>query len=261
MLLSCDIGNSSSVSGIFDEKGDIVKTLRIDTTKISSVQDLKKLFSKNLKLSAMDIKDVSVSSVVPSIDPVYKEFFKKSGLNPFFISSEIKLNIKICLENREKLGSDRIANACYAHSLNPAFKIIIDAGTALTIDVVDREGSFLGGIIYPGLSSLADSLYRSTEKLPLVNIGRIKTLIGTSTESSISSGLYHGFLFLIKGFIYNICEYYNCDVNNLTAIFTGGHSGIIIDDIDIKAKKILDENLTLKGIKYLYDLNAVNKTA
>lgn len=255
--LVCDIGNSSSVFGIFDEENNITKTFRTDTVKISNFQDIKKFFSK--KLEPADIKQVSISSVVPSSSPLYKEYFKKIKLEPFFIASDIKLNIKICIENHGKIGSDRIANVSYAHYLKKSFQIIIDAGTALTMDVVNPDGNFLGGIIYPGLASLANCLYQSTEKLPLVDVNSpaVKTVIGTNTETAILSGIQRGFLFTIRGFIAEICRYYNCDEKNLNLVFTGGHSKLIFDLIDAgEANKVIDEHWTLKGIKYLCDLNA-----
>lgn len=257
MLLVCDIGNSSSVFGIFGEKGNIVKTFRTNTSEISSLNDLKKILSKNFNLK--DIGGVSVSSVVPSIDHVYKDFFKKFKINPLFISSKIKLNIHICAENPEKLGSDRIANISYAHFIDQKFQIIVDLGTALTIDVVDEKGTFLGGIIYPGLSSLAACLHRSAEKLPSVNIAKntakSQRLIETNTKLSIMSGIYNGTIFLIEGFIGNICNYYTRNINDLNTTFTGGQSCLLFENINLKGKKTLDEFFTLKGIKYLYDLN------
>ncbi|MHB1545604.1 MAG: type III pantothenate kinase [bacterium] len=255
MILSCDIGNSSSSFGLFEEKGyEVIKGFRIDTAKISSLQDLKKYISKNIDLK--DVKAVSISSVTPSANPLYKEFFAKVKLEPFLISTDAKLNIRICIENSGKLGTDRIANISYAHFSNSKFQIVVDLGTALTIDVVNKNGDFLGGIIYPGLSTLAGSLYEYTEKLPLVKIAKPKTLIGTNTESAILSGIYHGILFLIKGFVDNICDYYNIyGTENLSVIFTGGQSSLVFDEIYVNAEKILDEHCTLKGIKYLYDIN------
>ncbi len=255
MILSCDIGNSSSSFGLFNKNGyDLIKSFRIDTAKISSLQDLKKHISKNIALK--DLRAVSISSVVPSANLLYKEFFVKGKLEPFFISPDVKLNIRICIENKGKLGTDRIANISYAHFSNNKFQIVVDLGTALTIDVVNKNGDFLGGIIYPGLSTLANSLYEYTEKLPLVKISKPKTLIGTNTESAILSGIYHGILFLIKGFIDNICRFYNiCGADNLAVIFTGGQSNLVFEEIDVNAEKILDEHFTLKGIKYLYDIN------
>ena len=258
MILSCDIGNSSSSFGLFDEKGyDIIKTFRIDTAKISSPNDLKKFFAKNNPLK--DISGVSISSVVPSIDPIYKDFFGKIKIDPFYISSKIKLNIHICLENAEKLGSDRIANVSYAFFSKQKFQIIIDSGTALTIDVIDGKGYFLGGIIFPGLPALAGSLYQSTEKLPIVEINKANIekahIIGTNTESSILSGIYFGYIFLLEGFIDNICDYYNRTAENTDIVITGGNSGLIADAVKTKHAKTFDKLWTLKGIKYLYDLN------
>ncbi len=267
MILSCDIGNSSSSFGLFEEDNknynnynyNIIKTFRIDTEKISSIPDLKKFMSKNIALK--ELSGVCVSSVAPSANPIYDEFFTRAKLKPFFILPDIKLNITLCVENSSKLGSDRIANACWAHffnmsSYNKKFQIIIDLGTAVTLDAVDKKGDFLGGVIYPGIDSLTKGLYESTEKLPLVKIIKPKTLIGTDTESAIQSGIYNGILFLIKGFIDGICNFYNvCGKNNIGVIFTGGQSKLIFDELNVNAEKILDEHCTLKGIKYLYDIN------
>ncbi|MHB1697809.1 MAG: type III pantothenate kinase [bacterium] len=257
MLLACDIGNSSSSFGIFDENGNIIKTFRINTAKISSSGDLKKFFAKNYPLK--DIGGVSVSSVVPSVDPIYKDFFGKIKIDPFYISSKIKLNIHICLESAEKLGSDRIANVSYAFFSKQKFQIIIDSGTALTIDVIDKKGYFLGGVIFPGMPALAGSLYQSTEKLPIVEMNKANIekahIIGTNTESSILSGIYFGYIFLLEGFIENICDYYNRTAENTDIVITGGNSGLIADAVKTKYAKTFDEFWTLKGIKYLYDLN------
>ncbi|MFW0883920.1 type III pantothenate kinase [Candidatus Acidulodesulfobacterium sp. H_13] len=261
MLLACDIGNSSSNFGIFDEKNNIVKTFKVNTAKISSLNDLKRLFAKNF--SPKEINNASISSVVPSADPIYKEFFDKMKINSFYISSKIKLNIRICLENSNKLGSDRIANVSYAFFTGQKFHIIVDSGTALTIDVMDKRGHFLGGIIFPGLSMLTNSLYQSTEKLPIVeatkkNIKKIG-IIGTNTENSILSGIYFGYIYSIKGFIDNIYKYYNCTPEDANIIITGGNCNLITDALNLKYQNKIDKFWTLKGIKYLYDLNIGDK--
>ena len=260
MILSCDIGNSSSSFGIFeDAKYNPAETFRIDTKKISTEQDLKKFLSKNT--SVKNLSGICISSVVPSANPIYENFFNKIKLKPFFILPKIKLNITLCIENFAKLGSDRIANSCWSHFYNQnspekKFQIIIDIGTAVTIDSLNKSGDFLGGIIYPGINSLANCLYESTEKLPLIKINKPKNLIGTNTESAIQSGIYNGILYLIKGFVSDICDFYGvCGNKNIRLIFTGGQSSLIFNDLNIDAENIIDEFCTLKGIKYLYDIN------
>lgn len=257
MLLVCDIGNSSSDFGVFNDKGDLIKTCSANTSNLSSLEDLKIFFNKNFNIK--DINGVSISSVVPSVISVYKIFFNEIRINPVFISSKIKLNIRICPENPEQLGSDRIVNASYAHFLNQKFQIVVDSGTALTIDIITGKGDFLGGIIYPGLSSLAACLHSSTAKLPLINInGNIKKplkLVGTNSRTSILSGIYNGTLFLTEGFINNICRSYSVNINELQIIFTGGQAGFLFENINIKTGKTIDKFFTLKGIRYLYNLN------
>ncbi len=256
MLLACDTGNSSTNFGLFDGKGNIYKTARIDTSRLNSVGKLKKFLSENMDLKK--INRVSVSSVVPWTDPIFLEFFSKIKITPFFILPFIKLNVKICIEEGEKLGSDRIANICYAYSLSQKFQLVIDMGTALTIDVIDGKGDFLGGIIYPGIPLLANCLYQSTEKLPLVEIAKTKSIIGVNTEKEIITGIYNGNIFIIEGFINRISDYYNRGKTGMDALFTGGNSGLFFKEIETRGKKTLDPDLTLKGIKFLYDLNVKN---
>lgn len=275
MILSCDIGNSSSSFGLFKENNDILSVFRAKTGDIKSVSKLKKILSDNLDLK--NISGVSISSVVPSCDPIYSEFFSKRKIVPFFISSSIKLNIKIYIENPEKIGSDRIVNVCYAHFLNKKFQIVIDMGTALTIDIINENGCFTGGVIYPGIPMLFNFLYRLTEKLPLIdisfedeyakhtvektaNISKSKVpLIGVNTESAVLSGIYNGNIFLIEGFIKSIVKYHNKNSRNVNIVFTGGNSNLFFKNIDTATyNKVIDDNFTLKGIKYLYDLNIDN---
>lgn len=257
MILACDIGNSSSVFGIFSKTGELIKTFRTDTAKLVSADNLKKIILQNFNLA--DIKCASISSVVPTVETYFRILFDELNIKNLFISSKISLNIRLCVENREKLGADRIANACYARFIDKRFQIVVDLGTALTIDLVDDSGNFQGGIIYPGMSSLSHCLFLNAEKLPLITIEKEMekrlNIIGTNTEMSILSGIRYGMIFVIEGFISGICDYCKCDINNTNIIFTGGHAGLIFKNINIKGNKIYDEFFTIKGIKYLYDLN------
>ena len=189
------------------------------------------------------------------------------------------------VENPDKLGADRIVNASYAYSLSKEFQIIVDAGTALKIDIIDAAGNFKGGVIFPGIKTLAVCLNEKTELLPLININELNCgknsgnilndnnkdvnngvsendinssntiqLIGDNTVKAIQSGLLYGTVFLIEGFIKEIQKQY--DKTECKVIFTGGLSNIIAAQCRMKGLKIIDGLWTLKGLKFLYKLNA-----
>jgi type III pantothenate kinase len=279
MFLSCDIGNTNTVLGIYknlngdyDDDENIFKVYRISTSQIFSDKDifcaLSKLFSDD-SISINDLKNVCISSVVPSQNKFYESFCKLLDCNAIFISSASKTNINILVENPEKLGSDRLVNAGYAYHLHKEFQIIVDIGTALTIDIIDENGNFKGGVIFPGIKTLAVCLNEKTAALPLIDVDAVIydlyndkniimpmpliPLIGNNTVKSIQAGLLYGTIFLIEGFIKEIQVQYN--KKECKVIFTGGLSNIIADKCKIKGLKIIDGLWTIKGLKFLYQLN------
>ncbi|MCL5673159.1 MAG: type III pantothenate kinase [Deltaproteobacteria bacterium] len=284
MFLSCDIGNTNTVLGIYknlngnyDDDEDIFKVYRISTSQIYSDKDifyvLSKLFSGD-SISINDVKNACISSVVPPQNKFYESFCKLLDCNVIFISSASKTDINILVENPEKLGSDRLVNAGYAYHLHKEFQIIVDIGTALTIDIIDENGNFKGGVIFPGIKMLAVCLNEKTAALPLIDVDAVIynsdnynykniitpipstptiPLIGNNTVKSIQSGLLYGTIFLIEGFIKEIQAQYN--KKECKVIFTGGLSNIIADKCKIKGLKIIDDLWTIKGLKFLYQLN------
>ncbi len=277
MFLSCDIGNTNTVFGIYnnfnggyDDNENIVHVYRILTSQIFSNNDifcaLRKLFSDD-GINIDDVKNACISSVVPSQNKFYESFSKLLNCNAIFISSASKTGINITVENPEKLGADRLVNASYAYHLNKEFQIIVDIGTALTIDIIDENGNFKGGVIFPGIKTLAVCLNKKTASLPLIDVDAVAynlennkniimsiiPLIGNNTVKSIQAGLLYGTIFLIEGFIKEIRKQYN--KKECRVIFTGGLSNIIADKCKIKGLKIIDGLWTIKGLKFLYQLN------
>ena len=304
MFLSCDIGNTDTVFGIYnnsdgnynDEEKDIFRVYRISTSEICSSGDIFNTLSRlffNDGISISGIKHICISSVVPSQNQFYKLFCGRLSCRTVFISSVSKTGINLMVENPDKLGADRIVNASYAYHLNKEFQIIVDIGTALKIDIVDAAGNFKGGIIFPGIKTLAVCLNEKTALLPLININELNCcknscnvlngnnkdvnngvsendndsgnetdinsnntiqLIGGNTIKAIQSGLLYGTIFLIEGFIKEIQKQYG--KTECKVIFTGGLSNIIAAQCRMKGLKIIDGLWTIKGLKFLYDLNA-----
>ena len=164
-----------------------------------------------------------------------------------------KTGLEIALKNPKEVGADRIANAYGAKLKYKLPAIIIDIGTATTFGIVSKDGKFLGGVIMPGLNLQFKSLCTNTSKLPQINAGKSEKAIGNSTEDAILSGIMRGSACAIEGLIHQ-CELELGE--KATIIATGGHSKLISNYM-FRQFDYIDANLTLEGLKCLYDLNTL----
>ncbi|MGH7885548.1 MAG: type III pantothenate kinase [Thermodesulfobacteriota bacterium] len=253
MLLALDVGNSNIVFGIFKKNNLILKS-RIHTDKNKSAEGYFKLFSSCFKKEKIELKSISgliISSVVPSLNSCLEDVFKSSfKLAARFVDSSFKTNINFKIDNPGELGSDRIVNAAAAYEKIKSDVIVIDFGTATTFDCISKEGDFLGGLIVPGIEISSNALFAKTSKLPKVELTRPKNLIGKNTVECIQSGLINGYYSMVEGLLTRLKNEMR---SNSTVIATGGLASIVLG----KKNEIMeiDENLTLYGLKIVYELN------
>ena len=147
---------------------------------------------KNLKTRGALITGVGIASVVPDFTPAFAELARTQlGLEPLIVSHKIRTGLRLDYRPRSSLGPDRIANAIAAHSLYPGNTIVVDMGTATTIEVVTREGVFTGGAIMPGLPLMLAALRLGTARLPPVKPGVPGRLPATGTVENIRAGAFH----------------------------------------------------------------------
>ncbi len=257
MILGIDIGNTSTLIALYDISSAIpVNTLRFPTDRDTSPEDLSlniknitdELFSQ--KKSAV-IDKICVSSVVPEINSIMSEAcIKLYKTTPHFISSGSNLKIKNSYITPEQLGPDRIANAEAANAEFTGDKLVIDMGTAMTFSVVLNNSIFDGGMILPGTSTAIHSLASRTSKLPEIELGIPERISARSTEEAIKSGIYFGWISIIEGITEKLESFYGF---KFKIILTGGYSEIISQGL--KLQHIHDPLLTMKGIKYIADMN------
>ncbi|MBR5959155.1 MAG: type III pantothenate kinase [Salinivirgaceae bacterium] len=164
-------------------------------------------------------------------------------------STDLHLPVSIDYKTPETLGSDRIAAAAGAATLYPGRNtLIIDIGTAITIDFLTADGVFNGGIISPGPEMRAKALHHFTGRLPLVEITGNAQLQGKSTTEAIQSGIANGISFEIEGYI----ERYRKTVDNLLVIAAGGFAGFFFrNNTDIK----IEPDLVLTGMNRILEMN------
>lgn len=165
-------------------------------------------------------------------------------------STDLQLPISIDYKTPATLGSDRIAAAAGAATLYPGRNtLIIDIGTAITIDFLTADGVFKGGVISPGPEMRANALHQFTGRLPLVEITGTAQLQGKSTTEAIQFGITNGIIFEIESYI----NKYRSVADNLTVIVTGGFAEMFLGD---KEGIKLEPDLVLTGMNRILEMNS-----
>jgi type III pantothenate kinase len=196
-----------------------------------------------------EITGIAFSSVVPEINSMYHQLgIKLFNVEPFEIRYDSDFTIGIHYKDIKKLGIDRIVNSVAAHHEYGDGCIIIDVGTAATIDVLNFNGFFDGGVISPGIGTMIKALSDSASNLPVFAFEKPDDLIALDTEDALKSGFYYGWISLIEGLVQRMEKIYN---KEFKIILTGGFAEKIFTGFDRKI--ILDPLLTMKGIKYVYN--------
>ena len=255
MILALDVGNSTMTGGIFDGS-KLVLQFRQTTDKNSSSDEigifLRAVFREN-GVDWRNITDICCCSVVPPINySLSSALLKYFGREPLFIQAGIKTGLKLKYANPKEIGADRIAAAIGAVNRCPGKNlVVIDMGTATTIDVVTKDKEYLGGAILAGLKISVQALASGTSKLPNVEIVRASKSCGQSTIEAIQSGVFYGNAGAIKEF----CRLYQKQIfggEKPVVIGTGGFARIF------ESYGLFDEivpELVLLGVKTALELN------
>lgn len=249
MFLAIDVGNTNCVFAAFDKAGTVMRSWRLKTDHGRAADEYASFLLpllQTLDVSFSDFETVLIGSVVPAVDRHLERFVKSYlSLDPVFIDPE-NVNVKIDLDNQREIGADRLLNARAVIAEYDLPAIVVDLGTATTFDVIDEKGTYLGGSIAPGIRLSVAALEAAAAKLPSVDVIQTKTAIGRSTKEAIQSGIYWGYVGLIRGILDKIED----DLGIAkTVIATGGLAPLFIDAID--KITIEDQDLTLKGLQII----------
>lgn len=253
MLLAIDVGNTQTVIGII-KNDEVVTSWRIYTPKIKTGDEIGLMLVKLMeieKISLNDIDDAIACCVVPGVeDQLIKACRRYFDVDVLLVTGELETGMKILYKRPVDVGADRIANAVAAKEIYGVPCVIVDMGTATTFDVISSKGEYLGGVIAPGMEVSAKALFRSTAKLFNVELKKPPSVIGDTTTYSIQSGIFWGVIGQVDYILKKIEEQLK---EKPILIATGGLSRIIIKNSSYKF--IHDLDLTLKGLKIIYDKN------
>jgi type III pantothenate kinase len=243
MLLTVDIGNSSIKLGVFNRQ-TLLSRFTIPTASFQDSIELKKL----AEALPSTIEDMIVSSVVPELNVILSNFSEtRFGIKPVFVDHTFDLGFEIKYEPPTAAGIDRLVAASAAARKYGKPCIVCDFGTAATIDAVNSAGQYLGGVITPGITTLSHALFQKTSKLPEIELKKPDSVIGNSTASAISSGIYYGYMGLVDGLLTRMIEELD---EKPKVIATGGYAEMIANEIP--AIEVVDKDLLLEGLQMLH---------
>lgn len=250
MLLAIDIGNTSSSIGTYQDSR-LTNNWWTETNKEATADQFALLFREFFNMAGCEfdqVDGVAISNVVPSIQHAITSMSKRYfDIKPLCVDYE-NVGIKIDYPNPSEIGSDRLVNAVAAYHKFKTSAIVVDFGTATTLDYIDKDGAYCGGLITPGIAIANEALYRWTSKLPRVDIVRVNKVLGKSTEVAIQSGVYHGYVGLVDHLIKKLKSEVGGSPN---VVATGGLASLIVKDLDIE----VDKFLTLNGLRLIWTIN------
>jgi type III pantothenate kinase len=242
MILLLDIGNTNTHLGLADARR-VVRQTNISTTAWFSRKrtNLLKKFVGGARL-----EEAGLCSVVPRATPLARKVIAQTwNLNCLELTPDTVRGVGINYPHPETIGPDRLANAIAARHQFGAPAVVVDFGTAVTFDVVDRDGNYVGGIIAPGLAVMTDYLHEKTALLPRIKIREIKSAIGKSTEQAMLIGAVHGYRGLIHGLLKQLKN--DLRTRRLPVVATGGYAKLMASKLpEITA---VDPLLTLEGLR------------
>ena len=250
MLLAIDVGNTHVVIGLFDRE-HLVHSWRVSSRREMTADELLVLFAGLLGGNVHRIDDAVVGSVVPPLTASLLEALAKlTGARPLEVAPGVKTGLKIRMDNPQEVGADRILNAVAANARYEGPTIVVDFGTATTLDVVTADAEYLGGIITPGPRLGAEALSLRAARLPRVDLSVPPRVLGRNSIDAIRSGLLHGHAAMIDGLVKRI----EAEVGDVrTIVVTGGLAEVIaplMTRVDANAP-----DLTLEGLRLVHARN------
>ena len=248
MWLAIDIGNTNIHIGIFED--DVLHSSY--SVKSEFPRPLLENLENTLNPATLTKPQaVIISSVNPKVEVFIVEYIQKYFfVNSQFIGRDIPIPMPVLTDQPERVGVDRLVNALAAFERTKSWTIVVDAGTAITVDVINDNGAFMGGIIAPGMGIFSKALHHYTALLPEIPVNKPKNILGKNTEDAISSGIYWGTVGMVSRFVSMLCDELGCQP---AIIATGGDAYLLASEIRLITAVL--PNLALEGIKIAYKKN------
>jgi type III pantothenate kinase len=256
MLLALDIGNTNVTLGLF-RAGALLGTRRARTNPHATADELELLLSGLVQLEGValgDIDAISLASVVPALSAKVETVAERRGAR-LIVASAGSVPIAVRVERPDEVGADRLVNVLAAARLYGTPAVVMDLGTATTLECVAADGAYVGGAIAPGLELGMLALAARTAKLPRIELRTPDRAIGRNTVQAMQSGTILGYQALASALLERVrAELADADgvaPADVKAILTGGLSGAAWAS-GVRGIDTVDPELTLKGLAILY---------
>jgi type III pantothenate kinase len=247
LILAVDVGNTQILIALY-ERDEIRDHWRL-ATNAERTSDEYAVLIRQL-VGDVEIEGVAISSVVPRATAALRNMSTKYfKLEPIVVEPGTKTGMPILIDNPREVGADRIVNGIGAFDIYGGPTVVVDFGTATTLDAVSAKGEYLGGAILPGIEISMDALFSRADRLSRVELIEPRSVIGKSTAEALQSGAIYGFAGQVDG----ICRRMEDELGPCTVVATGGLSGLIARFST--TIQHVDPWLTLHGLRLVYERN------
>jgi type III pantothenate kinase len=257
MLLAIDVGNTNIVLGVFDG-ASLIQSWRLQTLRERTADELGLLVDglfAHSRIERVQIRGVIIGSVVPPLTSTMGSMARRYfGATPLIVEPGVNTSMPILYENPAEVGADRIVNAIAAWerfgptSARPL--IVLDFGTATTLDAITAKGEYLGGAICPGVQISADALFQRAARLPRIDVRKPARIVGRTTVGAMESGLFYGYVGMVEGLLRRMGDEMG---GNALCVATGGLAPVIAPETPLIQHVDLD--LTLHGLRIVWERN------
>jgi type III pantothenate kinase len=257
MLLAIDVGNTNIVLGVFDGTR-LVRSWRLATIRERTSDELGLLIeglfaSAGIKKSTID--SIVLGSVVPPLTSTMQSMaVRYFRLAPLTIEPGVETGMPILYNNPTEVGADRIVNAVAAYEKFGVSRkrplIVLDFGTATTLDAVSARGEYLGGVICPGVQISADALFQRAARLPRIDVRKPARIVGRTTVAAMEAGLFWGYVGMVEGLVRRMSDELG---GHAVCVATGGLADVIAPETPLIAH--VDADLTLHGLRIVWERN------
>jgi type III pantothenate kinase len=257
MLLAIDVGNTNIVLGVFDGP-TLVQSWRLQTVRERTSDELGLLIDGLFAHSRIDrvrIRGVILGSVVPPLTGTMRAMVQRYfGVTAITVEPGVNTVMPILYEVPSEVGADRIVNAVAAYEKfgrgagRPL--IVVDFGTATTLDAITAGGEYLGGAICPGVQISADALFQRAARLPRIDVRKPTRVVGRTTVGAMESGLFYGYVGMVEGLIRRMSDELG---GHAICVATGGLADVIAPETTLI--QLVDPDLTLHGLRIVWECN------
>lgn len=248
-ILLFDIGNTHTHVGLANDRR-VLRQINIPTRAWfnGGAEALLKPLVRGRRFSG-----AALCSVVPRATPLIRRYCRTQfEISCLALDHRTIRGVGIDYPRPETIGADRLANAVAARVRFGAPVAVVDFGTAVTFDVVDAKGNYVGGIIAPGLAAMTDYLHEKTALLPRIKIREVKAVVGKNTEEAMLIGAVHGYRGLVRELIGELRR--ELGASRLPVVATGGYAKLIA--AGLAGINAVEPTLTLEGLRLVWQAHA-----